>query len=188
MSAAVRRRLRLPVVSRLTLAWTTFVFVLSLFVGLALWRGDVAVKLAMPKAPETIARPVVAATPVPATTGAAVALREDAEVHPAIEDVYAELGPEPLEQPLADAESVVITIDGAPAPDARLPVRPGLAAAVAPVVSIPGPDPALQTRTPFGFRPAVAADGRRASSVYARPYAAGGGEPRVALIVGGLSR
>lgn len=95
-------------------------------------------------------------------------------------DAYAE--PDILEQP----GPVVITIDGAPAR------KPGERAAEvqnaslrAPGPQIADPDPALLRSTPLGAIPRIAADGRKSSKAYARPFNAAKGK-RVAVIVGGL--
>lgn len=189
MPAVPRRRSRLPVVSRLTLAWSAFGLLVAVFLGAAALRGAPELRLAMPHAPETLARPAPPPANVaeaPKTEATTLALREDASAPAPLEDVYADMPAEPLEQPApAEDGGVVITIDGAPARDARLPAEPKLAS-LTPVSPIAGPDPALETRTPFGPRPAVGRDGRRASKVYARPFRKAEGGPKVALIVGGL--
>ncbi|MGF1544652.1 MAG: divergent polysaccharide deacetylase family protein [Parvularculaceae bacterium] len=82
---------------------------------------------------------------------------------------------------------VVITIDGAPArapKGTRGAVSP-LEAALAPT-AIAAPVAALSRKTAYGRAPAIAADGRRASRLYARDYEPPKDAPTVALIVGGL--
>lgn len=190
MNAVTRRRLRLPVVSRLTLAWSALALVAGGFAAASYWKGDKPlIELALDRV-ETTVRTLPAhdaeTTPKPAQH---VALREDAAAEPAAGDVYAGLDGDALALPDAgDAslsdDSVVITIDGEPARDARLPAPPALASVEAPR-AIPGPDPQLQAGTPFGMRPAVARDGRRAERVYAHPFT-DDGKPKVAIIVGGL--
>jgi len=53
-------------------------------------------------------------------------------------------------------------------------------------VQIPDPDPALLQASAYGKIPAVAADGRRAATVYTRPAEVGPDEPAFALMVTGL--
>lgn len=191
MTAVRRRRLRLPVVSRLTLAWSALALLAAGFAGASLWKGDrPLIELALDRKIETMARTLPVHDAEYANASAPdVTLRDAGEATAGAGDVYAGLAGDALALPdagdsaLGD-DSVVITIDGAPARDGRLPAPPTLAAAEAPR-AIPGPDPALQAKTPFGLRPAVARDGRRAESVYARPFT-DDGKPRVALIVGGL--
>lgn len=81
-------------------------------------------------------------------------------------------------------QSIIIAIPDAPpltgAPSARPPAR-----AQTPT---PAPDPDLLERSRFGLLPRVAADGRRAANVYARPAPAGSAShpARVAILVTGL--
>ena len=51
---------------------------------------------------------------------------------------------------------------------------------------IPDPEPSLLRATPLGKVPRVASDGRKAVNVYAHTYAGNNGDPKIALIVGGL--
>lgn len=51
---------------------------------------------------------------------------------------------------------------------------------------IPDPDPAMLQSTPLGKIPRVAPDGRRAVHYYAKPFEGARSGPRVAIIVGGL--
>lgn len=190
MAALHRRRLRLPVVSRLTLAWSALALIAAGFAAASFWTGDrPLIELALDRKVETTARPLPAREAHAAEKPAppAVALRDDAS--PAEGDVYAGLDGDALALPDAGVETlpddaVVITIDGEPARDARLPAPPVLAD-VEPPKAIPGPDPQLLARTPYGMRPAVGRDGRRAETAYARPFT-DDNRPRVALIVGGL--
>lgn len=190
MAAMNRRRLRLPVVSRLTLAWSALMLVAAGFAAAAYWQGDrPLIELAFDHKVETTARP--AAPPVSKVAekapAPAVPLRDDASTGGA--DVYAGLDGDALALPDGGAEplandDVVITIDGEPVRDARLPAPATLASADSPR-PIEGPDPALLAKTPFGMRPAVSRDGRRASTAYAHPFT-DDGRPKVALILGGL--
>jgi hypothetical protein len=190
MAALHRRRLRLPVLSRLTLAWSALALVAAGFAAASYWKGDrPLIELALDRKIETTARPLPAREPRAADKPAtpAVALRDDAS--PAGTDVYAGLDGDALALPDAGEEmlpddAVVITIDGEPARDARLPAPPVLAA-VEPPKAIPGPDPQLLAKTPFGMRPAIGRDGRRAETAYAHPFTEDD-RPKVALIVGGL--
>lgn len=52
--------------------------------------------------------------------------------------------------------------------------------------SIPDPDPALLRPTALGQTPRIAADGRKPVQYYARPFEGDRSAPRIAIIVGGL--
>lgn len=192
MNAVHRRRLRLPVVSRLTLAWGALALSVAGFAAASYWKGDrPLIELALERRIETTARPLPRQAPEFVGTARAptIALRDAGDAALVRDDVYAGLDDTTLD--FADAydasdegDDIVITIDGEPARDSRLPAPPTRAAVKTPT-SIPGPDPALLAKTPFGMRPAVARDGRRAETLYAHPYT-DDGKPKVALIVGGL--
>jgi polysaccharide deacetylase 2 family uncharacterized protein YibQ len=64
-----------------------------------------------------------------------------------------------------------------PAPKAEIPSRIALG---------PVPDPALVAGTPKGPLPVVAPDGRKASEVYARPFADDGQRPLLAILLAGV--
>lgn len=194
-----RRRFRLPVVSRLTLAWSAFALAAAAFTVYSAMEGGKrrsALRVALEVSPEieTMARSSGRRTGA-SEAQSAPALRDGAaraepffaegedvlESEPLQSDPYSE---EPLEA-LAP-EDIVITIDGAPAPaPGAKAVSAGLASYAAPTLTIPDPEPSLLQKNAFGYIPRIAADGRRASHFYARPFEGGDG-PRVALIVGGL--
>lgn len=181
MPAPSRRRLKLPVVSRLTIAWIMFAALIGGFLALAAWRGDKPlIALELPKQAAMLAPPKSAPPPLKETpqTAAAATLREAP-----VEDLAAS-EPEILDQPIDPSADVVITVDGAPAQDAA-DMRAGRGEFLTRIVRVADPDPALETRTAFGRRPIVGSDGRRAERVYARPFS-NDGRPKVGLIVGGL--
>jgi polysaccharide deacetylase 2 family uncharacterized protein YibQ len=206
MASLVRRRFRLPVLSRLAWAWmisataALALFSYSLIAGDRV-NGPTRVALALGSEVQHFAPPAEPKTHsvMPGKAGeAAPALREGAiPEEPSFspkDDVFADNAPI-VKTPDTDDEAadrldqpgdIVITIDGAPArdPEARL-VAP-LAASYAPTVTIPDPDPALLQKSRFGMIPKIAADGRRAARYYARPTVTKGSAGRVALIVGGL--
>lgn len=181
------RRLKLPVVSRLTQAWIAFAAIAA---GIVLYtasddgrrRAAIAMtvegieRIAPP--PESIAsigekidrqafgREAIAPT--------AAAAGDD------VEDALAgiEAGAPVYADPAAD---IVITVDGSPA--RAIGAAPSLASLTS--LRIAEPDPALLHRTAYGKSPRIAEDGRRASKVYARPFSPDD-SPHVGLIVGGL--
>ncbi len=238
------RRLRFPVLSRLTIAWFALA---TTYAAAAFWAvgGDAApgrMVLAIDGEVERLARAetdIIAMSPLdpprveveaeqppaqeialeatydgdvvgddarpalddPNETQTQFALL-DPEEPPAIdaEDMFGANGETPLrvlEQPGLAALSVndfaandiVITIDGAPARSAtavrEASVETPLRAAYDPAV-IAAPDAALTRKTKFGRAPSIAADGRRAADVYARPFDVGVDAPAIAVIVGGL--
>lgn len=197
MSAAFRRRLRLPVISRLTFAWAALFVAGGSVVATSLARrARPEFAFRVPESVETVAHaagPAVkpAETPTviegpttesPITDGPAL---RDGGDGPTVHDVYADLASDALEQPADAGDDVVITIDGAAArsPDgARAPTLASLSAAPTPIRDA---DPALETATAYGKRPTIGRDGRRAADVYARPFV-DKGQPKTALIVGGL--
>ncbi len=76
-----------------------------------------------------------------------------------------------------------ITIDGQ---DIDRPIQRETPKRAYQEVQIPDPVPALLQASVYGEIPAVAADGRRAATVYIRPAEAGDDEPAFALMVTGL--
>lgn len=76
-----------------------------------------------------------------------------------------------------EAARYVIEDAAVPPPRRRAPAREPLR---------PAPVAALQEDGPHGPMPVIAADGRRASQVYARPFNTNDTRPRVALVIGGL--
>jgi len=126
--------------------------------------------------------PGASGTPAAAPTTATAAALPPA---PAAPQAPAAQPPAPL--PAADEPA-------APSPRAdrdkasRAPRYADIAKPAAPPDALPkGPESDLQKRNAAGLTiPAVAADGRRAWKVYARPFTAPPGMPRVALVVRGL--
>lgn len=187
------RRFKIPVLSRLTLAWLVFaalcgsVGVYSAFDG---GRTRAAVAMAIEGierfAPPTEPRRVADAAPerIGPAIGAtdptmAADILEQPDPYEA-EDALADINdPYALrEDPAAD---VVITVDGAPA-RAIGAERPKAVAAWTPIAA---PDDSLMKRTAYGSIPRIASDGRKPSSVYAQKFTPTD-KPHVALIVGGL--
>lgn len=209
MAVRARRRFRLPVLSRLTWAWLLFAFAaiaFSLYSATAGRKADGPARVALalgseletlarrlPAPPETVSvlrkdpRPTApATTEFPTLRDGAPddepfsSEGEDALVDTSTGAPYAD------EMLVIEPADVVITIDGAPAGAPRpRAVAPSPASFSVPVAAIPGPDPALLQKTPFGRIPKVGADGRRAALHYARPFERGR-NPRIAIIVGGL--
>lgn len=186
------RRFKLPVVSRLTLAWLAFVAIAG---GVALYTAsdDSRRRAAIAMTVEGIER-----IAPPAETRAAVADKIDRQAfgREAASAVNAAAADEAFgddaEDALAGIEAgapfstdpaaeIIITVDGAPA--RAIAATPTLASLTS--LRIADPDAALLQRTAYGKAPRVAEDGRRAAKVYARPFTPGD-DPHVALIVGGL--
>ncbi|MEK7266004.1 MAG: divergent polysaccharide deacetylase family protein [Pseudomonadota bacterium] len=186
------RRLKIPVLSRLTWAWFCFVALCGVGVVYSVFdngrtRAAVAMavegieRLAPPAEPKKVAsdlerfqREQEALAP----TFAADALRqpellEAEDALSGIEDPYL-----PREDAAAD---VIITVDGAPA----RAIGSARAKAVTPWTPVAAPDAELLKRTAYGSVPRVAADGRKPSKFYAQQFTPGDKRP-VALIVGGL--
>lgn len=186
------RRFKLPVVSRLSLAWLAFVALAgSVAVYTASDDGRRRSAIAMTVegieriAPLADGRASIAdkierqaygreATAALTAASAGEAFGDDAE------DVLSgiESGALAYADPAAD---IVITVDGSPA--RAIDATPSLASLSS--ARIAEPDAALLQRTAYGKAPRIAEDGRRAARFYARPFAAGD-DPNVALIVGGL--
>ena len=185
------RRLKLPVVSRLTQAWLAFA---ALAGGVALYtasddgrrRAAVAMtvegieRIAPPSESRAIAEKIDRQSfgRPPASVLNATTPAEDpgGETQDALAGI--EGGAGLYDDP---ASEIVITVDGAPA--RPIGTAPSLASITS--VQIAEPDAALLQRTAYGRAPRIADDGRRASRVYSRPFALGE-DPNVALIVGGL--
>ncbi|MDZ7629091.1 MAG: divergent polysaccharide deacetylase family protein [Parvularculaceae bacterium] len=183
------RRLKLPVVSRLTQAWLAFGAVcagLSVYTVSDTARRQAAIAMTV-EGIEKIAAPemrTAAASRIERqdfrrdAAGATSASADPYDVE--AEDALAgiEAGAPVLSDPAAD---IVITVDGAPA--RSIAASPSLASLT--LARIADPDPALLFRTAYGKAPRVGPDGRRAARTYARPFSPGE-NPNVALIVGGL--
>lgn len=186
----------MPVLSRLTVGWLALVGGAASLTAAAIWSERPAISLRVASAPETLAPPIippVTRSVFDAERIAAPDLREgDGEISagdggaivPDLFDLAPSDGAYGDDYSALEGE-VTITIDGAPAraPGEALREEPE---AFAPPVAIRGPDPALLVETPFGKRPRIGADGRRAADVYARPFTPAGAGPKAALIMGGL--
>jgi hypothetical protein len=186
------RRIRLPVLSRLTIAWLGFA---GLAAGGALWAvaGGPAPIVAMAvEGVERFARaeanPAAGREPERLAPRAPVVVAAADEEEPyslETEDILAaDVSYETLTQPEI-VDDVVITIDGAPAR-----AKGAIAASVEPVAPmraepIAAIDTSLLAPSPYGETPRISADGRKSAKVYAQPWRSGG-KPEVAIIVGGL--
>ncbi len=179
------RRLKLPVLSRLTQAWLFFAAICA---GMTLYTvsDDARRRAAIAMTVEGVER---LAPPTEERRAAVSRIdrqdfgREAPAADPydvAAQDELAgiETGGPAAPDPAAD---VVITIDGAPAKS----IAAGHALASLTVARIADPDPLLLQRTAFGRAPRIGPDGRRPATFYARPFTPGDGV-EVALIVGGL--
>ncbi len=179
------RRIKLPVLSRLTQAWLFFA---ALCAGLTLYTvsDDARRRAAIAMTVEGVER---LAPPTEERRAAASRLDRQDYARPAhdadpfdlaAEDALAgiEAGGPAAADPASD---IVITVDGAPAK--AIAAAPSLASLT--VARIADPDPALLQRTAYGRAPRTGPDGRRPATVYARPFTPGE-EAEVALIVGGL--
>jgi polysaccharide deacetylase 2 family uncharacterized protein YibQ len=76
--------------------------------------------------------------------------------------------------------------DGADANFTVTEIESNAAPAPATTPLVKAPVPGFFERTPAGDLPKISADGRTPAQVYARPFAAQAGTPRVSLIMGGL--
>ena len=203
---SAKRNRRLPVISQLTLAWTTLgVAAVGVCAYAALWGANALrpEKIALHVGEvEVLAR---LEPPAPATISVLNSQLTGERLEPrgvsppdgdsADEPFYAEGEDElSLDQPSfgaadEDALDIVITVDGEPAraPGARA-IGPKLASLTGPARSgaIADVDPALLQTTPLGKIPRIGPDGRRAMKVYAAPFKGEKDTPRIALIVGGL--
>ena len=210
MGTKIHRKFRLPVLSRLTLAWVFFAaagLLFSLYSATAGKKVESPARIAVALGSdiETLARPE---QPAPKTasvltesqrleasaSAAAPALREgttgEEPFSIAAEDTlaYASTSGAPYaeDQLAIEPSDIVITIDGAPAQNAgRQVISPQAASLTRTAAAIPDPNPALLQKSPFGKIPAISSDGRAPARYYARPFESGK-EPRVAIIVGGL--
>jgi hypothetical protein len=177
----MRRRFKIPVLSRLAWAWLAFAAVCA---GLVLFAAS-----------DDGRRRAVAAMAVEGIERLAPPAREDEPGGIPTMDAARRLAAAPPEEQAQDAlagatdswtppedpgADIVITVDGAPA-EAANAARP---AALAPI-PIAAPNPDLLKRSAYGHIPTVGNDGRRPSSYYAQRFERADG-PYVALIVGGL--
>ncbi|MHA7872559.1 MAG: hypothetical protein ACX939_09440, partial [Hyphococcus sp.] len=208
MSAARRRKVRIPVVSRLTLAWLGAFGVCVVIAGAVVYAaasGRGAARIALDvESVEFLARnePLVdAGAPENANspglrlsapdlresdaTPDAMAIREGEETDDAM--TYAAL--DVLEEPeaFADEEAggdIIITIAGGAQPQRATPVM--TASLARPRIAIPDPSSDMLRSTPLGKVPKISPEGRKAFSVYARPAEIARNKAKVGLIVGGL--
>lgn len=186
------RRLKLPVLSRLTQAWLLFV---AFCAGLTLYTvsDDARRRAAIAMTVEGVER---LAPPAEDRRAAAARIDRQDYAREALAAAPASASVDPYDLDAEDALSgietggpvagdpaadVVITVDGAPA--RPIDSSPSLAALT--VARIADPDPALLQRTAYGRAPRTGPDGRRPAEVYSRAFKAGE-DAEVALIVGGL--
>lgn len=202
MAANRRRKFRLPVLSRLTLAWFCATGLLVILGGVFVYAlssrdGPGRIALAVDDVEYLARRPNINETP-PQQEEAMTGLRlgapnlrtdNDSETLLAAEGEDTNdtlLYPEEFAgAPFVAEESrgdIVITINGG-GPNAA----PAVAASLTPLPQpIPDPDPALLRTTPLGKVPRIAPDGRSAMTAYARPFDNPQAASRIAIIVGGL--
>lgn len=185
-----RRRIRPPVLSRLSVAWIAFGVTLALVaVGATAVEDEDRSRVALAVgALETLAPPPSPTKSDPperlgpgAKALAPSLVSADIDGERAFDELdYATDGAPPAAS-LSSAE-VVITIDGAPAKSAaerRIAVEAARRIALAQI------DPGLRKPSAHGPVPRIADDGRRVASIYARPFQRADA-PVVGLIVGGL--
>ena len=194
-----RRRLKAPVLGRLTWAWmgASLGFVgLCAAVFVSSNNGHGANRIALPidhleifarnEAPqreERIAAPVETVRSAGAPDDG-----EDVEdglvlIYPGENDMLAGLEDDMAydDEPFS-ADDVVITITGG-----KQAATTATTASLTPAVrAIPDADDALLRSTPLGRTPRISPDGRKPVSYYSRVYEGGRSLPRVAIVVGGL--
>ncbi|MEQ8934856.1 MAG: divergent polysaccharide deacetylase family protein, partial [Amphiplicatus sp.] len=199
MGAVLRRRFRPPILGRLAWAWLAFALASGGFGAYALIAGD------MLGSPARVALPLSGDIERFAPVATASVLNRASSPQPerlpvqgeepafsAENDVFANDPLTTLEQPDMLASNnepdgaIVITIQGGGASSSNAAGTVASISLTKPEIGIPGADPALLLKTPLGMRPKIASDGRRASRLYARPFAKEKGKPVVGLIVGGL--
>ncbi len=202
MTTMLRRKFRRPVLSRLTIAWSSALFAAAAITGAVLapsliGAGDARISLPVDGI-ELMARPVEPQPETDETTGglrlAAPGFKEPPTLTVGgpdesedIADILAypdEFPGDPdLGEPL-NPNDIVITIAGGNRP-ATTPSAASLTAAPR-FRPVPNPDPDLLRDTPFGKIPKPAGDGRVAMHYYRNGFDGGDGAPTVSLIVGGL--
>lgn len=193
-----RRRYKIPVLSRLTVAWLCAACAVVAIAGgfyYAAVSPEGFGRIAMPvdrieimaRAPreERLDTPPVAAAKPALEQKSAFAAGEEAEdsltvIYPDRDDFAAD-----DELSIEDEDlggEVIIRIPGE-----RKPATPVQSASLTSNFQpIPDPDPALLHSTPLGKVPRIAPDGRKSVHYYAKPYDGSRSSPRVAIIVGGL--
>lgn len=186
------RRLKLPVLSRLTQAWLAFsglVIAVAAYTASDDGRRRAAIAMTVegierlaPPADERLSiadkieRQDFGREAAQAISASAAKDPYDLDAEDALAGI--EAGAPIYSDPAAD---IVITVDGSPA--RSIAAGPSLASLT--IARIADPDPALLRRTAYGKAPRIGADGRRPAKTYARPYRAGD-KPSVALVIGGL--
>lgn len=208
-----RRRLRRPVLSRLTWAWLgacgVFVALVATFLQAAGSR-DGAERIALPvdhieifaRAPDRDATRIAAASPGAEERISAPGLRESAggpdttgddSVVGDEEDGLTLIYPDTDDHFAENEEDYAEEFDDGPGevvirlPGSNRHATAASAASLTPSVrSIPDPDPAMLHATALGKTPRVAVDGRKAVHYYARPFDGRRSAPKIAIIVGGL--
>lgn len=194
-----RRRLKAPVLGRLTWAWLgaslgfvslcAAVFVSSNGghgvnrIALPIDHLEIFARNEAPQREERIAAPIKTVPSADAPDDG-----EDAEnglvlIYPGENDMLAGLEDDmPYDDEPFSADDVVITITGG-----KKPATSATTASLTPVVrAIPDADEALLRSTPLGRTPRISPDGRKPVSYYSRIYEGGRSKPRVAIVVGGL--
>ncbi len=206
MGATRRRKFRLPVVSRLRLAWLSAFGLLFILGGVFIFavssdQGPGRIALALNDM-EIFARPAETTDATKdhvASTTQGLRLgppklgddspRGEERFDPAngiettdsliIPDRFAAMGPD-IAGPMSD--EIVITINGG-GPRVTSPINASLTSVPTP---IPDPDPSLLRTTPLGQVPQIAANGRKSLTAYAKPFDNPNETAQIAIIVGGL--
>ncbi len=206
MGATRRRKFRLPVVSRLRLAWLGAFSLLFTLGGVFIYaissdKGPGRIALALNDM-EIFARPVettdVTKDHVASTTpGLRLGPPKLSEATPGgeerfepangiettdsltVPDRFAELDAD-IDGPSSD--EIIITINGG-GPKVTSPSNASLTSVPTP---IPDPDPSLLRTTPLGQVPRIASNGRRSMTAYAKPFDNPNETAPIAIIVGGL--
>ena len=206
MGTTRRRKFRLPVVSRLRLAWFGAFGLLATLGGVFYYAvssdqgtGRIALALdeieifARPDAHDDVTKDHIASN----TPGLRLGPPKMADDLPtgeerfepangietndilAVPDRFAAMDAETA-APISD--EIVITINGA-GPNVTAPITASLTSVPEP---IPGPDPDLLRTTPLGQIPQISGNGRKSLSAYAKPFENPNNAAKVAIIVGGL--
>lgn len=201
MATGKRRRLKAPVLSRLTFAWMSvagLVFAVSAFAIAPMVTGHGGEKISLPvDGVETLARANEPAAPTPSSDGglrlAPPGVAEAPEQIAVIGDDISDILDYPAEfptvtamdePPMMNPDDVIITIAGG-----QNGVQRPTVASVQPVpriTAVADPHPDLLRATAFGKIPKIAPDGRKAMHFYRNGYEGSDGRPQVSVIVGGL--
>ena len=208
MATLRRKKIRPPVFSRLTLAWSAFFLVVAgLGAFLAFFKNEgPQLALAIDGEIETLAQPATTVAPAERLAAAMPAEGVRLSAPPVLRD-RVERGAEPYAIDVDDAlgetdsfvqgqggeqeeaeDDFVITIEGAIAKSGTSsPTLAGLSPQEpsARPVRMASIDPDLTKASGFGQVPRIGANGKKSAKIYARPYRPDGAAP-VGLIVGGL--